>query len=86
MMKNPKFCIGKTLDDLASRTGLIRGGCMVYLLANKADTTGWLIDSAYYIRDIAAKHNDLRQCVVKYAQNDYGTLVLRVQRPARRRR
>ena len=85
-MKNPKFCIGKTLDDLAQRTGHIRGGCEVYLLAGPGDTEGWPIDKGHYIRDIVRAHPDMRHCFVKYAQDYYGVCILRVIQPTRARR
>ena len=86
MMKNPKFCIGKTLDDLATRTGHIRGGVEVYLLAGPDDAEGWPIDNGNFIRDIVREHPDLRQCTVKYAQDYYGVCILRVIQPQRARR
>ena len=46
-MMNPNFYIGKSLDDLAKRTGHNHSGYAVYLLANPSDTTGWLIGEDY---------------------------------------
>lgn len=80
-MMNPNFYIGKSLEDLAKRTGHNHGGYAVYLLANPSDTTGWAIGEDYYIRDLVRRFPDLRGCVVKRAYDYYGQYILRVYRP-----
>ena len=72
-------CIGKTLSEIAKETPIsFRGGYSVFLLQDETDTTGKEIDISYSIMAILKKHPEIANYKVKFENDFYGTMVLRV--------
>lgn len=71
--------IGKTLAEVAAETCIdFLNGYSVFLLYNEHDLTGREIETAYSVKAILINHPELSECVVKCANDFYGTWVFRV--------
>lgn len=76
---NPNEYIGKTLAEVAAETVLdLINGYSVFLLYNEDDLTGREVETSYSVKAILKNHPELSECVVKRANDFYGTWVFRV--------
>ena len=79
MAVNIEMYIGKTLADVAAETTLdIFCGYSVFLLYSEDDLTGREIETSYSVKAILNNHPELSECVVRRANDFYGTWVFRV--------
>lgn len=71
--------IGKTLLEIHKDCGCNRDGYAVFVLQDKNDETGVRLDEEISIGLILQKHPEYANCRVKYHNDFYGTVVLRIE-------
>ena len=70
---------GKTLAEVAAETGADpRNGFCVMILQSPSDQYGKELDFTYSVREILRRHPEVAKYKVKYHNNFFGALVLRV--------
>lgn len=72
--------IGKTLAELYRDCRFSVGGYAVFVLQDEYDETGAPLDEDFSIGLILRKHPEYANSKVKYTNNFYGTVVLRVEK------
>lgn len=70
--------IGKTLAEVAERTRPTLSGYSIMILQDEEDTTGKLLDTSYSIKAIVEEHPEIANYKVKFENDFFGELVLRV--------
>lgn len=70
--------IGKTLAEVAKGTRSSLGGYSIMILHDEEDTTGKLLDTSYSIKAIIKEHPEIANYKVKFENDFFGELVLRV--------
>lgn len=70
--------IGKTLAEVAKGTRPTLSGYSIMILQDEKDTTGKLLDTSYSIKAIVEEHPEIANYKVKFENDFFGELVLRV--------
>lgn len=75
---------GLTLEEIARKTGPnFKGWAVCMICANRPDDTlGNLVDEGLTVAEILHKNPALADCIVKYTNDFYGQIVLRVVKKA----
>lgn len=70
--------IGKTLKEVAEEAGFALGGYSIMILQDEEDTTGKLLDTSPSIKAVVEEHPEIVDYKVKFENEYFGELVLRV--------
>lgn len=70
--------IGKTLAEVAEETRPALSGYIVMILQDEEDTTGKRLDELYSVKAIIKEHPEIAKYKVKFENDFFGELVLRV--------
>ena len=70
--------IGKTLAEVAEETRPALSGYIVMILQDEEDTTGKRLDESYSIKAIIKEHPEIAKYKVKFENDFFRELVLRV--------
>lgn len=70
--------VGKTLTEVAEETSFSLSGYHVRILQDEEDQTGEYLDESYSIKTIIKHYPEIANYRVKFENNFFGLLVLRV--------